>query len=136
MDRCIEWEMQWSANMVQTSIHCDLNSIFQNYSSNESNLLKLLHFLYEEICFDKLQMALIQTKYYKALNKKRQNDLKVSSALLSKQSMLNSSFTLKQYTNVNESIDQSFQLAIQNCFFNFNEIEETRQDKPIRVPLF
>ena len=42
---------------------CDLNSMFQNYSSNESNLFKLLHFLYEEGCFDKFQMSLIQSKY-------------------------------------------------------------------------
>ena len=100
----------------------DLKSIFQSFSSNENNLLKLLHFLYEEICFDKLQMATMLNKYYMALNKKRQTELKTSTELLAKQSKLNSSFTMKQYTHVNAIIDKSFELAIRKCYIEFNEI--------------
>ena len=97
--------------------------VFTNARKNESNLLQLLHYLYEECYGDKVQSLLLLSRYYLALNKFKQQQLKQTSDKVERsQPVL---LIGEQFTNFMVKIDTIFKSEMYKCYSTFHCITES-----------
>ena len=95
---------------------------FTNARKNEKNLLQLLHYLYEECYGDKIQSLLLVTRYYQALNKFKQQQLKAVTDKVDECQPV--SLIGEQFTLFMNKIDNLFKNEMFKCYSSFRSITQ------------
>ena len=100
----------------------EVKKMFLNYRRDETKLLGLLGFLYEEVFGDALQMMMLVSRYYSGLNagcKESFNQIKKVMDISEPVLLIGD-----RYKYVLDKIDDVFKLEIRSCYNSFKSVTQ------------